>query len=328
MKLEIFDVRPDDWDVLIQRYQSKTLFHETAWHNHLMDIHPRGRMVYGRLRDGNTTVGHYCGLRVRKMGIPVHGSPLGGTGTNFMGPLIDEHVDMTPVVDALGTGILRWGRSLHLELSNPMLDEELMKRAGYHVQPGVTHLCEVPAGEEDAWGYIRSTARNRVRKSRKQKVVLERTTDPAIVDRYYEQFGEVYGKQNMALPWGIERVRSLFDRLHGAGRLLALWAKHDERVIATGLFPYDDRCIYFWGGASWLKDQHLYPNEHLQWEVLRFAAEEEIPLYNMCGGMSQFKNKFGGEDVGYNTYYRSRWPILKRARNLYRRLHFARIRGR
>jgi lipid II:glycine glycyltransferase (peptidoglycan interpeptide bridge formation enzyme) len=176
-----------------------------------------------------------------------------------------------------------------------------MEKAGFTVEDGVTHLCPLPGDSDAAFASLTSEARNRVRKAQKSGVVVEQTDDPAVVGHFFEQFQEVYGKQGMTVPWGEERPRSLFNHLQPASRLFSVWARLDGEVLAAGLFPYDERCIYFWGAASWLRHHRLCPNEALQWAVIDFAARKGIPAYNMCGGTSQFKNKFGGADVPYLT---------------------------
>lgn len=321
LRFERLPGRPADWDAAIQSYATKTLFHESAWLDHVLDIHPEGRIDYYEITDGGRRVGLHCGLRITRMLIPIHGSPLGGTGTNFMGPLVDDDVDQRALVRGLER-LFGPRHFLHLELSNPALRREVLTDAGFQVEEGVTHLCPLPADLDAAFATLRSEARNRVRKAEKEGVVVERADDPAVVEHFYEQFGEVYGKQGMVRPFGVERPRSLFARLNPAGRLLPLWARRDGEVLAAGLFPHDDRCIYFWGAASWLRVQKLCPNEALHWGVIKFAVEQGIPLYNMCGGASQFKNKFGGEDVPYLTFHKSGLPGLQRARRWYRERHF------
>ena len=317
--------RPADWDERIRQYDTKTLFHESSWLDHVMDIHRGGRIRYFEVVRDGVTIGYHCGLQIRKMMLPIHGSPLGGTGTNYMGPLVAGGTDQRELVRGMA-GLLGVGGVLHLELSHYMLDPEIMRAEGFSVQSGVTHLVRLDGTVEDAWAALKSEARNRVRKSQKNGLVVERTDDPAIVDEFFEQFTEVYGKQGMVVPFGRERPRSLFERLLPVGRLLALRVRHGQEVVATGLFPYDERCIYFWGAASWIRHHRLSPNEALQWAVIEFAVREGIPAYNMCGGTSQFKNKFGGEDVPYNTYYRSALPMLSWARDKYRARHYRRLR--
>jgi lipid II:glycine glycyltransferase (peptidoglycan interpeptide bridge formation enzyme) len=201
-----------------------------------------------------------------------------------------------------------------------------MVAAGFEVQDGVTHLVPI-SSEDEAWAAMRSEARNRVRKAEKAGVTVERMEDPEIVRHFHERFVEVYAKQGMTVPFGPERPRSLFDRLFPADRILPLVAQKDGEVLAAGLFPYDERCIYFWGAASWLRHHALCPNEALHWEVIRFAARNGIAAYNMCGGTSRFKSKFGGDDVPFPTFHRSALPFLQTARKMYIDRHFRRLRA-
>ena len=108
-------------------------------------------------------------------------------------------------------------------------------------------------------------------------------------------------------------------------RVLKLGIKYQDQIIASGLFPFDENSIYFWGAASWIEFQHLLPNELIHWEVIRFALKNNIKVYNMCGGNSQFKNKFGGEDVPHLTYAMSLIPFLGNLRNLYTKIHWIKL---
>ena len=317
--------RPPEWDSAIRAFPGKTLFHETVWHEYLASIQPRGRIRYYALHSAGRVHGFFCALRTSKFGLPVLGSPLPGTGTNYMGPLADAEVSDAELGQSL-VALARRERVAHLELASTVLDPECLERSGFNVHRSVTHLVPLGATEAAAWAELRSACRNRIKKAEKLGLVAETTDDPRIVDHFMEQYAEVYGKQGMVLPFGIERPRALWKHLHGAGRLLPIWVKHEGEVIAAGLFPFDERAVYFWGAASWIRHQHLCPNELLHWTVMREAVRRAIPAYNMCGGTSQFKDKFGGSDIPYNHYSRSVVPFLSTARGFYRRLHFQQLR--
>jgi hypothetical protein len=325
IRFESLPTRPPEWDRIIAQFETKTLFHESAWLDHVQSIHPSGKLVYFRIVQDGKIIGYHCGLRIAKALLRIQGSPLGGTGTNFMGPLVQNDVDQRELVRAL-TALAGPRNFLHIELSNPSLNADVMREAGFGVHETVTHVVPIPGTKEEAWAAMRGPARNRVRKAQGNGLIVERTDNPAIVDHFFEQFIEVYGKQGMVTPWGRERPLSLFQNLMPAGRLLPLWVRHGDEIVAAGLFPYDERAIYFWGAGSWLKHHALCPNEALQWGVIEFAVEKGIPFYNMCGGKSQFKDKFGGSDVPYRTYYRSFIPGLAVARKWYRAWHFRRLR--
>lgn len=317
--------RPADWNELIRNYSMKTLFHETAWHDHLLDIHPKGSMRYDEIRFDGKVVGHMAALELRKYGICVSGSPLPGTGTNYMGPLLTDPALLEHAVEAWLQHARRRG-VMHFELSNPALEDRAMEALGFTVYPSVTHVVPLLGTQDEAWSALKSSCRNRIRKAQKNGLQAEIVEDPGIAGEYYEQFGEVYGKQGMVRPYGPDRPLSLFRHLQPAGRLLAVRIRQGDRTVATGLFPYDEHCIYYWGGASWVADHHLCPNELLHWTVIERAISMGIPRYNMCGGQSQFKDKFGGEDIPYNNYSRSANWMLRLGRNLVQRWHWFKLR--
>lgn len=317
--------RPADWDKRVGDFATKTLFHESAWHAHLLDIHPRSAMEYFSIEEEGTSVGLLSAQRVRKLIFRICGSPMPGTGTNYMGPAVNRDVNQSAILAAL-VELCRSRSYAHLELTHDWLDPVIAGHHGFAVQRSVTHVVPLPEREGDAWDALTSSCRNRVRKAMKAGLEVEATDDPSIADRYYEQFVEVYGKQGMVPPYGVERPRSLVTHLAPADRLFAVWVKHEGEVIATGLFPHDEHCVYFWGGASWLRHQSLCPNDLLHWTVMRLAIAQHIPLYDMCGGTSQFKNKFGGADVPHNLYSRSFVPLLRAGRRLYASWHFGRLR--
>lgn len=316
---------PRDWDARIQDFPGKTLFHETGWLDHVRDIHPSARIeLLEILRDGEP-IGFFPGIRIRKMMLTVMGSPLPGTGTNFMGPLLRDREALPEVVAAILKHCRRTWVS-QLEIAHYWLDDLNAQELGLEDHRDVTHVIPIPADEATAWSGLKSTCRNRARKAEKAGLVCEVTDDPSVADHFHEQYIEVYAKQGLDIPFGIERGRSLFRRLLPAGRVLPMWVRKGDTIMAAGLFPYDQHAIYFWGAASWMKYQHLCPNELLHWAVIKEAVARGIGAYNMCGGHSQFKDKFGGTDVPYVRYSRGFIPGLSTARRAYFWLHWQRKR--
>ena len=324
MEVVRFRERPADWDVRIRDMDGKTLFHESCWHEHLRAVRPEASMMYCAIMDGAKPVGYFCALSLRKLLLPVVGSPLPGTGTNYMGPVLEPGVDQAAVVHAL-LSFLRRSLTAHVELTSTFLEESTMTNERFSVHRHVTHVVPLGSDEASAWKSLKGTARNRINKAIQGGLVAEVVTDPAIADQFFEQFIEVYAKQGMVVPFGADRPRSLFAALMPAGRLLPIRVRNGDDVIAAGLFPFDERCVYFWGAASWLRAQALCPNELLHWTVIREAIARRVPEYNMCGGTSQFKDKFGGSDIRYIHYTRSFLPLLSQARRAYAYMHYRQL---
>lgn len=87
----------------------------------------------------------------------------------------------------------------------------------------------------------------------------------------------------------------LWDHVHPSGILLALKViDPDGNTVATGLFPHDNKTIYFWGGASRAEARRYSPNDLLQWSVIEWAIQHGLSAYDMSGD-GMFNRKFGGE---------------------------------
>jgi len=324
MELIKYESRPENWDDIIKSFDSKTLFHESAWHDHIETIYKNATVNYYYIQENESVIGYYCALVVKRFGMKIMGSPLKGTGTNYMGPIINQHTDQVPLMTAI-LDMCKREKISHLELSNDILDPEIMRSFNFKLYNFVTHKIPVPDEEETAFKNLKSTGRNRVKKAMQNNLKVEILDNDRIIPTYIEQLKEVYGKQGMSLPFGINRVQSLCNIDRANHNLLKMGIIYDNEIIATGLFPYDENAIYFWGAASWMKDQHLLPNELLHWEIIKFAVNNNIKVYNMCGGTSQFKNKFGGEDVEHVTYTKSFIPLMGTIRNIYKTMHWVKL---
>jgi len=324
MKFEKIEEVPSDWDNLIKNFQSKTLFHELFWHKHILSIYKNSRMVYYSISEDGKIVGYFCGLVIKKFGLKIMGSPLKGTGTNYMGPLINTNVDQSKFIKAF-INMCKKEKIAYSEISNDILNPEVMQSYKFRTYYNVTHLVTITDNEDTMLKNMKSTGRNRLKNALKNNLQVEHLDSTVIVREYIEQLKEVYGKQGMSLPFGKERVQSLCEVSEINKRVLKLGIKYGNQIIATGLFPFDENSIYFWGAASWIEFQYLLPNEIIHWEVLKFALKNNIKVYNMCGGNSQFKNKFGGEDVPHLTYSISIVPFLNILRNLYTKVHWIKL---
>ncbi len=325
MEFVKFETCPVEWDILISDFESKTIFHETSWHTHLCDALPNSEVLYFSIQENGKVIGYFCGHLVKKIFFNIMGSPLRGTGTNFMGPVVNSDINQSSLINAIEK-MCQKEKIHHIELCNNILDKHIMNNAGFSVITRVTHLLNILSDKENMFMTLKSNCRNRVRKAVKNGLVVKIVHNCSIVDNFFEQFKEVYGKQGMAVPFKKARVASLFKRLDQR-RLLSLVVKKEDKLLATGLFPYDNHTIYFWGATSWLKYQKLCPNELLHWEVIKFAISNKIQFYDMCGGGSRFKNKFGGDDVPFILYTKSYVKFLKYAMLIYKKTHFLKLKA-
>jgi hypothetical protein len=304
------------WDELIAPYPRRELFHRRAWLDYLADsrgVHIR----FWSIRNGERSLGYFCGGVVQKGPFKILGSPLKGWGTNSMGPVVHAETNQRELLLALDS-LAREERLAMTELEHTGLREEALRSLRYEPVPSATYVVALTGDEPDAmWQRLESTCRNRIRKATRSRLTVESTDDPGIADEFYEQYTDLMARKGLAPPYPLQFARLLVRHLSTADLLFALRVRDAEgRIIATGLFPHDDRTVYFWGGASWQESRDLCPNDFMHWKLMELAAARGLVAYNMCGD-GRFKRKFGGEKITVKRWRKCYWRSARWAQRGY-----------
>lgn len=324
MELELIEqMGPDDWDEVISEFDTKVLFHQSAWLKFLEETQG-GKAIKFRILDNGSLEGYFVGLLIHKGPIKILGSPLRGWGTDYMGPIVNKGFNIEKFLEALDD-MCRQRRIHQVELCNPYLDPEIMYKKGYSVSKGITYIVPLSSNEDLMWKNLKKkSCQYAIKKAQKEGLIVEESNDSSFIDKYYRQLKEVFAKQQLVPTYTIERVRSLFTNLKPS-LLFMLQVKYSDEIIATGIFPHDSRCVYFWGGASWIRYHKLCPNELLHWTVMTVSARFGIQQYDMCGSGS-FKPKFGGQEVSVYRCTKSYSILAKLGRKMYRTIFYAKQR--
>jgi SAM-dependent methyltransferase len=291
------------------------VFHRRAW----LDYLTASRGVDVRLwaiSNATTTLGYFCAGSLKKGPFRILGSPLTGWGTNTLGPVFDQDIDHAHFLETLDA-LADDERVATIELESRILSENALEAAGYEPVGAWTYV--VPLREPATmWRVLDPTCRNRVRKATKAGLFVQDAHDPDFVEEYYKQYATVMRQKGMPPHYSLEDPKLLFAHLKTADCLFALRVKHPSgRVLATGLFPHDDRAMYFWGGASSVDALHLCPNDLLHWTAMCLAAERGLLTYNMSGH-GRFKRKFGGTLTLVKRWHKHYWRSARWARRGYR----------
>ena len=176
MKLIKYDAKPHNWDELIDNFDSKTLFHKSSWHNHISSIFRNSSMEYYYIEDEGKLIGYFCGLLVKRYSLKIMGSPLKGTGTNYMGPVVKEGINLHDLIAAI-LRMCKEEKIVHIELCNDIFKHELMEGYGFQFNKSVTHKIPIENTEDEMIKSMKSTGRNRVRKAIKNGLTVEELDD-------------------------------------------------------------------------------------------------------------------------------------------------------
>ncbi|MFC1966399.1 hypothetical protein ACFLWI_05585, partial [Chloroflexota bacterium] len=208
MELELIEeIQPDAWDEAISHFDTKFLFHQSSWLNFLEETQP-GKAIKFRITNNGQVEGYFAGLLLKKGPFRILGSPLVGWTTNYMGPIVNKGFDLERFLKALDDMCRQW-RIHHIELLNPFLSPDIMRKMGFSVSEGSTFIVSLSPDEEQMWKKLKKkSCRYPINKARREGIIVEENTDSSFIDEYYRELEEVFAKQHLVPTYPIDRVRS------------------------------------------------------------------------------------------------------------------------
>jgi lipid II:glycine glycyltransferase (peptidoglycan interpeptide bridge formation enzyme) len=182
-------------------------------------------------------------------------------------------------------------------------------RAAPKIQPPTTRVVDLAIGEAALRANLKRKHRQYVNKAERAGVTVERfdgatpaeVIGPALADfnRIYRHTAERAGFVSRQ-PYYYERVWSIFAP---TGRVRLSFAVLDgERVATLFHFTCGERAVESYGGMT-DAGADARANYLLKWAAMADFAGEGFAVYDMwglaTGGIRQFKEGFGGEEIEY-----------------------------
>jgi len=182
-------------------------------------------------------------------------------------------------------------------------------RAAPKVQPPTTRVIDLTVGEEALKAALKRKHRQYVNKAERSGVTIERfdgSSPPEAIGPALADFNRIYGftAQRAGFvarqAFYYERVWSIFAP---TGRVrLSFAVKDGERVATIYHFTCGARAVESYGGMT-DAGAELRANYLLKWSAIADFAREGFGVYDMwglaTGGIRQFKEGFGGEEIAY-----------------------------
>jgi len=301
-----------DFDCL-DGFDDRTVFQTKQWLDFLADaVH--ATPVIAELRGGEGRLGYFTGAIVRKFGFRILGSPFPGWTTAYMGFNLLPDVPRREALAALEAFALRELRCTHIEIMDHNLSLEDGQSLGFSARALTGYRSDLTPSEDVIFAGMTSACRRCIRKSEKSGVTIEEASDEDFAEEYYDQLTDVFGKQGLVPTYDLARVHQLIKHLRPTGRLLLLRARNAEgRCIATGIYPAMNRLSYFWGNASYQKDQGVRPNEAIHWYAMRYWKSRGMRWHDWGGG-GEYKQKYGGTPIAVPWFFKSKNQIFLNAR--------------
>jgi len=182
-------------------------------------------------------------------------------------------------------------------------------RAAPKIQPPTTRIIDLTVGEDALKANLKRKHRQYVNKAERAGVTIERfdgSAPPEVIGPALADFNRIYrftaDRAGFVArePFYYERVWSLFAP---TGRVrLSFAVAEGERLATIFHFTCGERAVEAYGGMT-DAGAEARANYLLKWSAIAEFAREGFAVYDLwglaTGGIRQFKEGFGGEEIRY-----------------------------
>jgi Acetyltransferase (GNAT) domain len=301
-----------DWEAL-DAFEDRVFSQRRPWLRFLTSF-IKGEIVVAELRDLGHTLGYFTGIRSRVFGVPILGSPFRGWLTAAMGFNLAPGVPRADALSALGEFAFKRLGCLQLEVGDYGFGQQEGEDLGFQFRNRPTYVSDLTLSEDELLGRMSRSCRWNIRKAEKNGLRAEVAGPDGFAEEFYTHLCEVFAKQDLVPPYGVERVRALIEHVHPSGDLLLARVRHpDGTSIATGIFPGFGKTSYFWAAGSLREHQVLRSNEVLHWFAMRYWKAREVEAHDWAGA-NQYKERYGATLHVTPVLRKSRFGMLEYAR--------------
>jgi lipid II:glycine glycyltransferase (peptidoglycan interpeptide bridge formation enzyme) len=182
--------------------------------------------------------------------------------------------------------------------------------APLHLHAENTWKLDLSPNLDEILTQMRKTTRYLIRRVKKDRVSIEKSTNPKDIEILYRLQMEAV-KRHKFVPFSKEFFTKLLKAFLSTKNIILLKAKYRKKTQAIAMFMlYGKEVTYHYSGSS-SKYPKIPTSYALLWEAIKMAKEKGFKLFNFWGiapegakdhrfsGVTTFKQGFGGFRVNY-----------------------------
>ena len=237
------------------------------------------------------------------------GTPLRGAHTEFSGPIFREGLEQIRKSEvlasldklvSLGNSYIEWG------FSGDEAWHSILNQFGYKKSKRSTLLVDMSSGKDAIWSSFESRARNMIRKSRKEGVIVKVVCpDKNWIYEFFQLLQLTFERRGLAVPHPLSFYIQLIS-LSGSGIVRCYSALIGSDIVACSIFLVDNNRMLYFSGASNQVGMKSAASSLIQWHAIQDGIELGLKEYDMGGtgvpSIDKFKRSFGGKE-----FHHARW---------------------
>ena len=266
------------------------------------------------------------------------------------GPLILDREREADILDrvvqelerfARAEKIFRWKKimpPLHYGQFNREIWDTVFAQHGFDHKTWGTFLVDLSGGEEAIWKHLKPSARNKIRKVRKQGMECVQVQGDEGFEKYYQLLSETRARKGFAIGARPDLLRQWWRKNQETLQFFMV-EKDGKPVAGQGVFLFNGIMREFFVGTSdYAIENKLYGGDLLKFEGFVWGAEHGYHMYDLAGVhpnpetsaekfIREFKGKWGGAYVEFPIYSKlynvKRQQALDRVKGLLHRMRQA-----
>jgi len=199
--------------------------------------------------------------------------------------------------------------------------EMLYESEGYNKTECLNFEIKLNHDANAVFRLIHKSRRKNIKRAGKRGVKVIEAAKPLLKD-FYRLLKETYGKVGVDIP-DISLFNATFDLMPNNIKLF--FAKYQDKLIAGRLILLYRKEIFDWYAGASSEYLNLFPNDTLVWHVLEYGCRSSYELFNFGGagiaeeeyGVREFKRRFGGQLVRYNSFKKVHKPIITKLGSMF-----------
>jgi len=297
-------------------FERKSPFTTIPWLKYLMEDNA-GEPLILRISKGENLIGYFTGVKIKRFGINILGSPFKGWATGFMGydlydyDLVKEL--LTPTIDF----IFKNSSCKHIEIMDRHLFPDDIEGLKYDTEIFTTVEIPIYKTDEEFFENIMGKCRQLIRQFERRGAMIEKTEpNDELAREIHDQLCEVFAKQNLVPTFSLEKINNLFNNLKDTGMLHCYVVKEPGgTIISSIVFVGMGKKMFCWCTESRREHLNYRPNEYMIWHCLREFRDMGYEMFDYAGA-AEYKYKWNPIEVSYVRVMASKHPVLLAGRNM------------
>jgi hypothetical protein len=170
--------------------------------------------------------------------VPILGSPFRGWLTTDMGFNLAPGASRSDALRALEDFAFKQLGCLQLEVGDRGFGVTEGSDLKFQSRARPTYVSDLTPSEDELLTKMSRSCRWNIGKAERNGLRAEVADPEGFAEEFYRHLVDVFAKQNLNPPYGIERLRALIKHVHPSGDLLLARVRHPNgESIATGIYP-------------------------------------------------------------------------------------------